>query len=62
VKKEKGKRKARRNGRPIRQNRPNYRKKVLNPHFGGIKYRHRGQKIKGKTWEKVKPKSEVKTP
>ena len=37
---------------PIRQNRPNWRKKVLG-RKGTIKYRRRGTKIKSKEWEKI---------
>lgn len=48
------KRTTRRSGRVIRQNRPNFRKKVLAAHVGGIKYQHRGTKLKSKEWEEVK--------
>lgn len=47
------KRTARANGKPIRQNRPGWRKVVIKRHVGGFKYVHRGYKIKGKDWKKV---------
>lgn len=39
--------------KPIRCNRPNWRKEILDNHKGEIKYSHRGKKVKGEYWEKL---------
>ena len=50
-KEEKLKRTQKRNGKPIRQNRPGYKKKVIKI-VGLIPFRRKGRKIKGKEYIK----------
>ena len=47
------KRTTRRGKKEIRCNRPGWKKKVIDRHRGGAKYRHRGKKIKSKEWERT---------
>ncbi len=46
------KRTTRKNGKPIRCNRPNWRKQVIERE-GMIRFRKKGKKIKSKKWIKI---------